>query len=208
MPVLELAGRNSPDVLAQIAEINSRGEQFAREKTLPMVAGMEKLIDELDQIASDLAEKQAAFAYEEMATAEQVGIIIAIISVLMLIAAAIFGVMGIARPLGRIASVLGELTQDRLVDVPFATRGDEIGEIAKATEMFKSSIAEKVINLRVRSALDVVRSNVMVADDNYNIMYMNGSLSQMMGEAEAELRRVLPSFECEQADRHLYGCVP
>ena len=64
-------------------------------------------------------------------------------------------------------------------------RGDEIGDIAKATEVFKQSIAEKVINLRVRSALDVVRSNVMVADGDYNIMYMNTTLQEMMQEAES-----------------------
>jgi methyl-accepting chemotaxis protein len=195
IPAMGLLSKGTSDVLAQVAEINARAEQFARDKTLPMVGQIEQLADEIDEIASQEAEKDAAFAYAEMASAEFAGIVIAIVAVIILIGAAIFGVLGIARPLGRMASVLGELTQDRLVDVPFASRGDEIGDIAKATEVFKNSIAEKVINLRVRSALDVVRSNVMVADDNYNIMYMNGSLTQMMREAEADLRKVLPSFD-------------
>jgi methyl-accepting chemotaxis protein len=118
-----------------------------------------------------------------------------------LLAATLIGYLcarSIAQPIRKIASVLAELTNDRIVDVPYTQRTDEVGDIAKATEVFKSSIAEKVINLRVRSALDVVRSNVMVADDNYNIMYMNGSLTQMMSEAEAEVRRVLPSFEASK----------
>jgi hypothetical protein len=42
-------------------------------------------------------------------------------------------VVGIAKPLTRIAGVLGDLTDDRIVDVPYAGRGDEIGQIAKAT---------------------------------------------------------------------------
>ena len=91
--------------------------------------------------------------------------------------------------------MLVELTNDRIVDVPYTTRGDEIGEIAKATEVFKQSIAQKVVNLRVRSGLDVVRSNVMIADGDYNIMYMNTTLQEMMHEAEAELRKVLPNFD-------------
>ena len=98
-------------------------------------------------------------------------------------------------PLRKVAGVLVELTNDRIVDVPYTSRGDEIGEIAKATEVFKQSIAQKVINLRVRSALDVVRSNVMVADSDYNIIYMNTTLQEMMKEAESELRKVLPNFE-------------
>jgi methyl-accepting chemotaxis protein len=94
--------------------------------------------------------------------------------------------------------VLGELTNDRIVDVPYVTRGDEIGDIAKATEVFKQSIAEKVINLRVRAALDVVKSNVMVADGEYNIMYMNMTMQEMMREADAELRKALPHFDASK----------
>jgi hypothetical protein len=78
----------------------------------------------------------------------------------VLIGAAGFGTLTIARPLQRMAGVLGELTNDRIVEVPYTTRGDEIGDIAKATDVFKQSIAEKVINLRVRAGLDVVRSGV------------------------------------------------
>ena len=51
---------------------------------------------------------------------------------------------GISKPLSKIASVLRELTNDRIVDVPYTDRGDEVGEIAKATEVFKESVAEKV----------------------------------------------------------------
>jgi methyl-accepting chemotaxis protein len=107
----------------------------------------------------------------------------------------VFGVLGIARPLTRIAAVLGDLTNDRIVDVPYAARGDEIGQIAKATEMFKDSIAEKVVNFRVRSALDVVTSNVMLADDDYTIIYTNKTLQKTFADGEQEIRKVLPGFD-------------
>ncbi|MCC6780319.1 MAG: methyl-accepting chemotaxis protein [Hyphomicrobiales bacterium] len=101
----------------------------------------------------------------------------------------------VAAPIRKIAGVLVELTNDRIVEVPYTKRNDEVGDIAKATEVFKDSIAEKVVNLRVRSALDVVRSNVMLADDQYNIMYTNNTLQEMLRQAEPELRKVLPAFE-------------
>jgi methyl-accepting chemotaxis protein len=101
----------------------------------------------------------------------------------------------IATPIRTITGVLVDLTNDRVVDVPYTKRDDEIGDIARATEIFKQSVAEKVINLRVRSGLDVVRSNVMIADQNYNIMYMNGTLTAMLREAESEVRKVLPQFD-------------
>jgi methyl-accepting chemotaxis protein len=104
----------------------------------------------------------------------------------------------IAQPIRKIASVLVDLTNDRIVDVPYTQRPDEIGDIAKATEVFKQSIAEKIINFRVRAALDSVESNVMIADDQYNIIYMNTALQKMLREGKAELRSVLPQFDADR----------
>ena len=147
------------------------------------------------EVALDVAKEHAAAQRAEALRALlfQIGMLVAAMALaggmLLLISRRVTG------PLGEISGALIELTNDRIVDVPYVTRSDEIGGIAKATEVFKQSIAQKVINLRVRSALDVVRSNVMVADGDYNIMYMNATLQEMMQEAEAELRKVLPNFE-------------
>jgi methyl-accepting chemotaxis protein len=113
------------------------------------------------------------------------------------ILAAIWLIFGrvVAQPISKIAGILLELTNNRIVDVPYGDRQDEIGAIARATEVFKQSVAEKIVNLRVRCGLDAVRSNVMIADERYDIIYMNTSLQQMMQEAEAELRKTLPSFD-------------
>jgi methyl-accepting chemotaxis protein len=156
-------------------------------------------LDELLPAAADSALKAAdrmgAAMDAEVALSARVGIIGGVIVVLILIGSAVFGNFSIARPLRKIAGVLGELTNDRIVEVPFTNRGDEVGEIAKATEVFKDSIAGKVINLRIRTALDVSRSNVMLADADYNIIYMNGTLRQMLREAEVEIRKAMPSFD-------------
>ncbi len=119
------------------------------------------------------------------------------VAAILAMLAAIWWVFGrvVARPISRITGVLTELTNDRVVDVPYAERGDEVGAIAKATEVFKQSIAEKVVNLRVRAGLDAVRSNLLVADENYNVMYMNPALQTMLRETEPELRKALPQFD-------------
>jgi methyl-accepting chemotaxis protein len=155
------------------------------------------------QELSDATAKQAAVygdaADQQMSFSDRLGMGIGTAVVLMLIGSAVFGSFSIARPLSRMANVLGELTNDRIVEVPYTARGDEIGDIAKATDVFKDSIAEKVINLRVRTALDVSRSNVMLADADYNVIYMNGSLQQMLREAESEIRKAMPSFDSSKA---------
>jgi methyl-accepting chemotaxis protein len=52
-------------------------------------------------------------------------------------------------------------------------------------------------NLRIRSALDNVSSSVMVADEAYNIIYMNRTLEAMFREVEADLRQQLPGFSAD-----------
>ncbi|NKF21714.1 methyl-accepting chemotaxis protein [Solimonas marina] len=50
-------------------------------------------------------------------------------------------------------------------------------------------------NLRIRNALDNVNTNVMIANNDRQIIYLNQSIVQMLGKAEAEIRSDLPSFD-------------
>ena len=193
--IIKIGGSGAADAAARITTLTNQREQFARERTLPIAAQLDDLTEKIRGIASDLADKEIVNAAQQMISTERLGMGIGALAVAILIASAIFGAFLVARPLGKMAAVLVDLTNDRVVDVPYANRGDEIGDIAKATVIFRESITEKMINLRVRAGLDVVRSNVMIADDKYNIMYMNSSLTTMMREAEAELRKVLPQFD-------------
>jgi PAS domain S-box-containing protein len=45
-----------------------------------------------------------------------------------------------------------------------------------------------------QAALEGLQTNVMIADPNLNIIYMNTSVMKLMREAEAELKRELPRF--------------
>ena len=130
--------------------------------------------------------------------ADEIGLVLGFAAIVVLIALAVFSAMAIARPLGKVADVLNVLTSDRIVDVPYTNRGDEIGAIAKATEVFKQSVADKMINLRVRTALDTCQTNVMVADENYNIIYMNETMLEMLRGNEAALRKELPALDTKK----------
>ena len=50
-------------------------------------------------------------------------------------------------------------------------------------------------NARIRSALDNVGTNVMIADNERRIIYLNRSVLDTMGRAENEIRRDLPNFD-------------
>jgi methyl-accepting chemotaxis protein len=48
---------------------------------------------------------------------------------------------------------------------------------------------------RIQQALDVAATNMMVADADYNIIYTNASLNEMLKTAEADIRKDLPRFD-------------
>ena len=51
-----------------------------------------------------------------------------------------------------------------------------------------------IFTLRGMGALESVTTNVMVADTEYNIVYANQSLREMLSKAEADIRKDLPQF--------------
>jgi methyl-accepting chemotaxis protein len=181
---------------AEITELKKAYGDFSQALTRADKIGTEidQQIAKANAVADAYSAKLAGEAAGKRATATNIGTAFGAFVIVILIGAACFSVLSIGRPIKRVAAILVELAQDRMVDVPYTKRGDEVGAIARATEVFRSSIAQKVINLRVRSALDVVHSNVMLADDQDTIIYVNAALQDMMTRAEGEVRKVLPDF--------------
>jgi methyl-accepting chemotaxis protein len=73
--------------------------------------------------------------------AETFGLMFGGLVVVVLIGSAVFGNLMIARPIHRIATVLMDLAHgDKTVVVPYADRGDEVGDAAKAADKFKANL--------------------------------------------------------------------
>ncbi|MGB1562221.1 MAG: methyl-accepting chemotaxis protein [Sinimarinibacterium flocculans] len=53
-------------------------------------------------------------------------------------------------------------------------------------------------NLRIRNALDNVSGNVMIANNDREIVYMNAAVSDMLTRAESTLRQALPHFDARR----------
>ena len=111
-------------------------QRIQHERLDPAASKAIALMKEMSDAAAGRAAQETDNAAREMAFAQLLTVVIGSIVIAILIGSATFGVLGIAKPLTRIAGVLGNLTNDRIVDVPYAGRGDEIGQIAKATEVF------------------------------------------------------------------------
>ena len=62
-------------------------------------------------------------------------------------------------------------------------------------ERYQANLEAVQVNLRIRNALDNVTTNVMIADNDGIIRYMNRSVSAMLINAEADVRKELPNFD-------------
>ncbi len=71
---------------------------------------------------------------------------------------------------------------------------EELKQQAMERERTEQERQVAAANLRLKVALDNVSSNVMVADENHDIIYMNDTALKLFSDAEADIRRELPRF--------------
>jgi methyl-accepting chemotaxis protein len=119
----------------------ARQATLQREQVDPIRADLEQALQTMKSNgASRAAELERERAQEEnWATIRSVGIGLLVVGVL--IASALFAVFGIARPIRRIGEVLLELARgNKAVEIPYATRGDEVGDNARAAKTFKDNL--------------------------------------------------------------------
>lgn len=92
---------------------------------------------------------------------------------------------------------LGALQFELTVNPVVNEQGQRLGttlEWLDITERKKQILIAKE-NARIKVALDSVTTNVMVADQDYNIVYVNDSVQEMLQIAEADLKKELPQFD-------------
>ncbi|MGH1349487.1 MAG: methyl-accepting chemotaxis protein [Methyloligellaceae bacterium] len=99
---------------------------------------------------------------------------------------------------------LGGLKLELIATPVFDDNGKRLGtaiEWDNQTDMLAKKEEEEVVsreNARIRSALTNCTTNVMVADSDFNIVYMNDALQQMLRNAEADIRKDLPRFDASR----------
>ncbi|MCP4982139.1 MAG: HAMP domain-containing protein, partial [Gammaproteobacteria bacterium] len=83
---------------------------------------------------------------------------------------------------------------------------DETGQLLQSLQVMQDNLKERIeadaaaakVNGRIKTALDAVNTNVMLADADMNIIYMNNAVTKMMKDAETKLRESLPGFDTDK----------
>ena len=101
---------------------------------------------------------------------------------------------------------LQQILRGEFFDWMQVTHNGVVGRILQSIRSAQVKIGFEVMNtqrmadigVRTQTALDSVSTNVMMADVNNNVVYMNRAVEDMFSEAEDDLREVLPHFDASQ----------
>ncbi|AKC78098.1 chemotaxis protein [Xanthomonas arboricola] len=111
----------------------------------------------------------------------------------------------VTRPLLAVERVLGDVAAGRLDNPIEIDRHDELGRLLLNARAMRDDLRARLQRdqliaseaLRVRTALDDVSTNVMIADADRRIIYVNRPLQRMLKSVQGELRRDLPNFDAD-----------
>jgi len=109
----------------------------------------------------------------------------------------------IRNPLAQAVGVLGEIGRGKYDASVTITSRDETGQVLTALDAMQSNLKQRterdrtaaLENARIRTALDKAASNIMVADNDGKIVYMNESVLSMFRSNTNEIRKHLPQFD-------------
>jgi methyl-accepting chemotaxis protein len=109
----------------------------------------------------------------------------------------------IGAPLGEAVETFRRLSAGDYENRIDITRNDEPGQVLQALQSMQVRLGFEVQesrrigdeNLRIKSGLDNVATNVMIANRDMEIIYMNRAIIDMFRAAETDIRKDLPHFE-------------
>ena len=111
--------------------------------------------------------------------------------------------------LAKAAGAFGEIAQGNFRNDIEVASADEVGRLMRALKSMQTKLGNDLNEareradaaLRIKIALDNVSTNVMIADNERNIIYLNPAVRSMLKNAEVDIRKDLPKFDAD----HLLG---
>ena len=110
---------------------------------------------------------------------------------------------GVTRAMGRASASFAQIAQGNFRNAIEVESDDEIGDLMRALKSMQTKLGNDLNEaneraaaaLRIKIGLDNVATNVMIADRDNNIIYLNQAVARMFGEAQEDIRQDLPNFD-------------
>ena len=162
-------------------------------------------IDPMAQTSEALIQgkkEDALRSYEKsgtLFTTSSVGL--AIFVTLILVFLGLF-VRSISKSINRSVSALGKnlenIAAGDLETSALIQQKDELGKLSESVEEMRLQLQKQFATSAVyRAAVENASTNIMIADNDHNVIYMNGVIRGMFTRAEADIRKAMPFFSSE-----------
>lgn len=117
-----------------------------------------------------------------------------------------FNARNIARPVSYMGQQMRQIASGDYFQWTDISRPDNLGDMMRDIFTAQVRLGFDVMDsreqadegARLKTALDNVSANVMVADNEFNIIYLNDTVNRMFHEAEHDLLREIPDFDADQ----------
>lgn len=155
--------------------------------------------------ASPLLEEILQARVDRLSYEENILMILVAAGVLVTVLIGFVVVRNTLRPLQQTIGYFNEIAEGRYDGAIEIDRADEIGDVMRALKSMQIKLGFEVNDarqraasaLRIKVALDNVNTNVMVADTDFNIIYMNQAVVEMFRKAQDDIRTELPNFDAD-----------
>ena len=112
----------------------------------------------------------------------------------------------ITRPLANLVNISKAIATGNLNNEILSKGQDEVGQLFSSFDQMQTQLRERLLEekriadeaLRINQALNNVNTSVLIADNNYRIIYVNQSAQQLFKDRQTAIRQDLPHFDAHQ----------
>jgi methyl-accepting chemotaxis protein len=164
-------------------------------ETLPMLSNYLETLNELTKFAQAKNKALSLKLDSSLESLRNFLILFLIVFVSIKIIYLAWIVISTLTPLAKAKMVLNSIKQGNKTARIQYVYEDEIGELyATINSLLDESTQNESEMLRIKVALDNTSTNIMIADTDFNIKYMNKSIHKMFGDSEIEIRKQFSQF--------------
>lgn len=194
------------DIISANVISKNSGELFALGTTT--ITYSQALFNKLGSITTTLLEKRI----NDIKVSEYTQIAIIAFLVLIALVLSTWIILRIKSTINQANKQLGRIREGHYFDDVDISSNDELGRLQLTLKSMQTMLAFEVMDAkelaaasgRIKTALDKVTANVMMADNDLNIIYTNDAVDEMFKRNEDALKTTLPKFN---ADNLLGTCI-
>ncbi len=192
-PLREKAAAGGPAAEApnaQAAVINADIRKIAQERAAAAGEAMSGFAEAIMEFSLKRSVDSSADAESITMYGEYLNYLLTAITVLLLAGTAVYSTVAIARPMRRLIQPFDELaTGNFAIEVPYMTRGDEIGQIAKSVGGMVERVRGTLNHIKV-SALEVTSASAEISTSTTDLSQRTEQQAASLEETSASMEEI------------------